>query len=155
MMTLTPRALSVRHTPMPMGPGTVNRHGLPGLDPASIRGMPGDGERLDECALLGLIPGGRRCAIERRTTVYSARPPPIGCSRAAPHRAMVVLPGRAPAAVAAGLERLHGDQISAPKILDPFAAAHHFSPHNSWPRITGFLTPVSGCGVVRVVIGPS
>ena len=29
------------------------------------------------------------------------------------------------------------------------------SPDNSCPKMTGFLTPVSGCGVVRVVMGPS
>ena len=69
-------------------------------------------------------------------------------------RAVVVATGTAGETMAAGLERLDGHEIADLEILDTVASSTT-SPQSSWPKITGLVTPVSGCGSLRVVMGPA
>ena len=69
--------------------------------------------------------------------------------------AVVVLSRATEQAASAGLHRFHGDEVPDLQILNAIAATNDDATSTHGLRMTGFLTPVSGCGSRRVVIGPS
>ena len=102
------------------------------------------------------MPGGRRCAIARFTTVYSARPP-LGAVIAVQRQQRdngCTGPSRSTDAVAAGLERLDRHQLPARKILDPGPERDYFAAQlvTEDHRV---LDAGQRMGRERVVIGPS
>ena len=76
MMPSTPRRRSVRNTPMPIGPAPW----MAAIWPDSSRQRLAVFHATDKGSInapcIAFSEGCSRCAIERRTTVYSASPPP-------------------------------------------------------------------------------
>ena len=65
-----------QEAPDPDRPRAEHDRGPSRFGAALADGVERDGERLASAPALALTPGGNRCAIDRRTTVYSASPPP-------------------------------------------------------------------------------
>ena len=135
----------------------MERHGLAGLDLSSTGRGQAHRHRLDQSALLGTQ--ATRQGVDHRSAGGGVGGEASAGARIAVDRAplaAVALSSVAPRAAPAGLDRLDDHQLPRGQVLDRGTEFPTTSPHNSCPRMTGFMTPVSGCGsCARVNTGPA